>query len=89
MNMRGEPGPIVNIAAIPLETDSQGTRFEIRRGEVGEARGFGVLGCMLHVPERSACALAQGVSILKIAHSRRGAGLRLQIIGTVKSDARD
>ncbi len=41
--------PIVNIADIALETEAQGTRFAVRRGEIGQALGLSVLGCMLHV----------------------------------------
>jgi len=41
--------PVVNVSDIPLETESHGKRFEVRRGEVGEALGLSVLGCMLHV----------------------------------------
>ena len=40
---------IVNLADIPLETESHGARFEVGRGEIGEALGLSVLGCMLHV----------------------------------------
>ena len=40
---------IVNIADIALETERHGARFEISRGEIGEALGLTVLGCMLHV----------------------------------------
>ncbi len=39
--------PIVNIADIALETEAHGTRFAVARGEVGEALGLSVLGCML------------------------------------------
>ncbi|MFO1186677.1 MAG: cupin domain-containing protein [Alphaproteobacteria bacterium] len=41
--------PIVNIAEIALETESHGARFQVARGEIGEALGLTVLGCMLHV----------------------------------------
>jgi len=41
--------PIVNIADIALETETHGTRFAVTRGEVGEALGLSVLGCMLHI----------------------------------------
>ena len=40
---------IVNIADLPLETEAHGARFEVQRGEIGEALGLSVLGCMLHV----------------------------------------
>ena len=41
--------PIVHMADMKLETESHGARFEVRRGEIGEALGLTVLGCMLHV----------------------------------------
>ena len=41
--------PIINVADIALETELHGKRFEVRRGEIGEALGLTVLGCMLHV----------------------------------------
>ena len=40
---------IVNVGYIPLEEESHGTRFSVHRGEIGEALGLTVLGCMLHV----------------------------------------
>lgn len=40
---------LVNIADVALEEESHGARFAVRRGEVGEALGLTVLGCMLHV----------------------------------------
>ena len=48
--------PIINIADIALETETHGTRFSVTRGEVGEALGLTVLGCMLHIvpPGRTA-----------------------------------
>ena len=47
---------IVNLAEIPLETDHDGKKFALRRGEIGEALGLLTLGCMLHVvpPGRTA-----------------------------------
>jgi uncharacterized cupin superfamily protein len=41
--------PLVNIDNIALETESRGTRFAVQRAEIGEALGFSVLGCMLHI----------------------------------------
>jgi len=40
---------VVNIADLPFETETHGSRFSVTRGEVGEALGLTVLGCMLHV----------------------------------------
>jgi uncharacterized cupin superfamily protein len=40
---------IVNIADIALESQRHGTRFAAQTGEIGEALGLTVLGCMLHV----------------------------------------
>ena len=47
--MTEKPQAIVNIDDIPLETEGHGARFELQRGEIGEALGLTTLGCMLHV----------------------------------------
>jgi uncharacterized cupin superfamily protein len=47
--MSVEIKPIVNLADIPLEAEEHGKRFAVATGEVGEALGLSVLGCMLHV----------------------------------------
>jgi uncharacterized cupin superfamily protein len=40
---------VVNLADIPLSGESCGNRFSMQRGEIGEALGLTVLGCMLHI----------------------------------------
>jgi len=47
--MSAQTKPIVNVADIALETEAHGKRFAVSRGEIGEALGLSVLGCMLHV----------------------------------------
>jgi uncharacterized cupin superfamily protein len=41
--------PIINLADVPLETDHDGPKFALSRGEVGQELGLTTLGCMLHV----------------------------------------
>jgi uncharacterized cupin superfamily protein len=47
--MTAGPHPIANLDDLPLELESQGERFAVGRGEIGEALGLSTLGCMLHV----------------------------------------
>jgi uncharacterized cupin superfamily protein len=41
--------PVVNIADVPLQASSRGSRFAVETGELGEALGLKWLGAMLHV----------------------------------------
>ena len=40
---------VINVADVPLNVEGHGKRFAVSTGEVGEALGLTVLGCMLHV----------------------------------------
>ena len=40
---------VVNIADLPLGTETHGARFAMSRGKVGEALGLTVLGCTLYL----------------------------------------
>jgi uncharacterized cupin superfamily protein len=44
-----EAKPVINVADVPLTPEGHGKRFAVSTGEVGEALGLSVLGCMLHV----------------------------------------
>ncbi len=40
---------VINVRDVPLQAHTHGARFAAETGEVGEALGLSVLGCMLHV----------------------------------------
>jgi uncharacterized cupin superfamily protein len=47
--MSQAPKAVVNIRDVPLETDHDGAKFALGRGEIGQVLGLNTLGCMLHV----------------------------------------
>ena len=47
--MSQAPKAVVNIRDVPLETDHDGPKFALRRGEIGQKLGLSTLGAMLHV----------------------------------------